>query len=432
MFNPVLDVLQVTALFLAAQKNHTQVIKVLLQHGADPGVQVSIGSKKDRCTPAQIAALNGHPITAMFLRNTARQRRQKRSSTTSLGSSGPANSAVFGRGTLTSSAASSAVDDTRSRHLSPAPSLALAPSLVQAATPRSSARELNLLASDSQVDFQPTSAREEALRASDPQPFAQPTSPATSRLIECSKHGSQDVGLREGQQVEGEHVAAVLEPGGQRTQLVDTPFARAKTQEGEQLEQQQQQQQQQQEHNQDGQQQHPQQQQQHEQNGQVQQLPTQPQHRPLTLAQQQKLQRHRQRVQQERKQQEEKEEQERRKQERLQQQQRFTEEQVQKRQLKKQREEKLRELEQGQQLPPTLQPAVSRMSSLSSNESLFGGTKGPHPTQPSHEGNTENGVLPDGLSSSGTNTDPAQAETAAQVYLPLPPKAGIKAVLLDY
>eukprot|EP00983_Pelagomonas_calceolata_P102895 1158858-Pelagomonas_calceolata.AAC.1 len=69
--------------------------------------------------------------------------------------------------------------------------------------------------------------------------------------------------------------------------------------------------------------------------------------------------------------------------------------------------------------PITLQPAVSRMSSLSSNESLFGSKGGPAPSQQpqlDHEGNSDSvpvpldGAVPEGLNPNGVNKGAAQAE----------------------
>mmetsp|Transcript_26339 Transcript_26339/g.67969 ORF Transcript_26339/g.67969 Transcript_26339/m.67969 type:complete len:486 (+) Transcript_26339:209-1666(+) len=424
------NVQNVTALFLAAQKNHTQIIKVLLQHGADPGILVSCGSNKERCTPAQIAALNGHPLTALYLRKSARQHKKRCCSSCSPGSSEPAHSSVFGHGAPSSIGASLSIDERRSQRLSPA--LSSEHAVFQPTLPK----EQSVLANP-QAASQPTSPKEQSVLA-DPHAASQRTSPTGGCLLDCVlKHGSHEVGPQECQHEEGHHLAALYEPGGQQTHPVASPCAQAEVQEGErkQLEQQQEHDQNGLQHDRNGQQQ--QQQQQHDQNGQVQQLPAPPQQRQLSLTQQQRLQRHRQRVQQERKQQELKQEQERRKQERQQQQQQYLEEQERKRLQRKRREEQLRKQEQERQ-PITLQPAVSRMSSLSSNESLFGSKGGPAPSQQpqlDHEGNSDSvpvpldGAVPEGLNPNGVNKGAAQAEAGAHVYLPLPPTAGIKAAL---
>ena len=42
---------QVTALFVAAQKGRTEIVKVLLQAGADPTIEAYCLSNKERCSP---------------------------------------------------------------------------------------------------------------------------------------------------------------------------------------------------------------------------------------------------------------------------------------------------------------------------------------------------------------------------------------------
>ncbi|KAL6751686.1 hypothetical protein V8C86DRAFT_657845 [Haematococcus lacustris] len=65
----------ITPLFLAAQAGNMDVVKLLVQSGANPTQPSYIQGKADLCTPAQVALLNLHPWVANYLRKVAKRRK---------------------------------------------------------------------------------------------------------------------------------------------------------------------------------------------------------------------------------------------------------------------------------------------------------------------------------------------------------------------
>lgn len=64
----------ITPLFLAAQRGHTKVCKLLVENGANPNQPSYIQGTTELCTPAEVAQLNMHLMLARYLRKAVKHR----------------------------------------------------------------------------------------------------------------------------------------------------------------------------------------------------------------------------------------------------------------------------------------------------------------------------------------------------------------------
>ncbi|GFR44135.1 hypothetical protein Agub_g5300 [Astrephomene gubernaculifera] len=67
----------ITALFLAAQRGHGEIVKLLVTNGASPVQPCFIQGSTELCTPAEVASLNLHFKLARWLKSAARARRRE-------------------------------------------------------------------------------------------------------------------------------------------------------------------------------------------------------------------------------------------------------------------------------------------------------------------------------------------------------------------
>ncbi|KAG1673563.1 hypothetical protein FOA52_003863 [Chlamydomonas sp. UWO 241] len=67
----------VTPLFLAAQRGHSKVCKLLVENGANPKQPAYLADTTELCTPADVAQLNMHMMLAHYLRKAVKQRRKE-------------------------------------------------------------------------------------------------------------------------------------------------------------------------------------------------------------------------------------------------------------------------------------------------------------------------------------------------------------------
>ncbi|GIL66974.1 hypothetical protein Vafri_20472 [Volvox africanus] len=67
----------ITALFLAAQRGHAEIVKLLVTNGACPVKPCFIQGSAEVCTPAEVASLNLHFKLSRWLKKAARARRKE-------------------------------------------------------------------------------------------------------------------------------------------------------------------------------------------------------------------------------------------------------------------------------------------------------------------------------------------------------------------
>ena len=67
----------ITPLFLAAQRGHLKVCKLLVENGAKPNQPSYITGSTDLCTPAQVAKLNFHISVSSYLKKAAKRRKEE-------------------------------------------------------------------------------------------------------------------------------------------------------------------------------------------------------------------------------------------------------------------------------------------------------------------------------------------------------------------
>lgn len=67
----------ITALFLAAQRGHSEIVKLLVDNGASPVQPCFIQGSTELCTPAEVASLNLHFKLSRYLKQAAKARRKE-------------------------------------------------------------------------------------------------------------------------------------------------------------------------------------------------------------------------------------------------------------------------------------------------------------------------------------------------------------------
>ncbi|GLC67233.1 hypothetical protein PLESTF_000531700 [Pleodorina starrii] len=67
----------ITALFLAAQRGHTEIVKLLVTNGASPVQPCFIQGSTELCTPSEVASLNLHFKLSRWLKHAAKARRKE-------------------------------------------------------------------------------------------------------------------------------------------------------------------------------------------------------------------------------------------------------------------------------------------------------------------------------------------------------------------
>jgi len=67
----------ITPLFLAAQRGHSKVCKLLVENGANPNQPSFIQGTTELCTPAEVARLNLHFLLSMYLSKAVSRRKQE-------------------------------------------------------------------------------------------------------------------------------------------------------------------------------------------------------------------------------------------------------------------------------------------------------------------------------------------------------------------